>query len=44
MSDIINGGVWVGRCDMCGSIAQLHLAGEFVICDDCEKSLRAEEE
>ena len=33
-----------GRCDMCGELRPLHLAGEFLICDECEEMLRHEEE
>ncbi len=36
--------VHMGQCDMCSNIRVLHLCGEFVICDDCERSLRGEEE
>jgi hypothetical protein len=36
--------VHMGRCDMCAEIRVLHLCGEFLICDPCEKSIRGEEE
>lgn len=31
--------VVMGRCDCCGVIHVLHQAGEYVICDECDKML-----
>ncbi len=44
MSDTPYNAPTVGRCDMCGDLRALHLAGAYLICDACETSLRGEEE
>jgi len=36
--------VTMGNCDCCGMIRSLHLCGDFVICDECEKLFQAGEE
>lgn len=36
--------IFYARCDMCGEVKRLHPAGDFDICDDCEKTFHQEEE